>query len=311
MSSILLAATNFFGGAQIITADTLIVAGGGGAGGKSYGGGGAGAMLDGQLELESGITYSIQVGRGGATSTYAGSPGEDSFFGPTANPARAFRGASSASDVGGSTGAKSRGSNQGTGYIYGYPSPGNNNSYEQLGLTYYGNRGGRTYNTGAYFAYGGGGGGAGGIGADGGSSTGGNGGAGRAVSWITTTARSSLGVGEESGGSVYFAGGGAGMNRTGGVGGGGNSKGDADPHCGAGGGGYSLNSNTVVAGDGGTGVVVLRLNISGYNPTSDFTNTSGLSVAYYDDGTYTYIAFKCTTAGNGGATGTGTWTPSF
>ena len=181
--------SSFFIGSGPVTADTLIVAGGGGAGGKSYGGGGAGAMLDGQLELESGTTYSIQVGRGGATSTYGGSPGEDSFFGPTANPARAFRGANSASDVGGSTGAKSRGSNQGTGYIYGYPSPGTNNSYEQLGLTYYGNRGGRTYNTSAYFAYGGGGGGAGGIGADGGSSTGGNGGAGRAVSWITTTAR--------------------------------------------------------------------------------------------------------------------------
>lgn len=299
------------GGAGVIVADTLIVAGGGGAGGKSYGGGGAGAMLDGELELESGVTYSIQVGQGGATATYNGSAGVDSFFGPTAAPARAYRGDHSAGDDGGNTGGKSRGSNQGTGYIYGYPSAGTNNGYEQLGLTYYGNRGGRTYNTGAYVAYGGGGGGAGGNGADAVSSRGGNGGVGRAVSWITTTARSSLGVGEQSGGSVYFAGGGAGMNSTGGLGGGGDSKGDGTAHTGGGGGGYTLNSNTVVAGDGATGVVVLRLNISGYNPTSDFTNTSGLSVSYYDDGTYTYIAFKCTSSSNGGVTGTGTWTPNF
>lgn len=299
------------GGALTVTTDTLIVAGGGGAGGYSHGGGGAGAMLDGQLELESGTTYSIQVGRGGATATHSPSPGVDSFFGPTANPARAYRGAQSASDVGGSTGAKARSGGSSTGYVFGYPSNGTNNNYEQLGLTYYGNRGGRTYNRNSRLAYGGGGGGAGGVGADAIISTGGNGGAGRAVSWITTTARSNLGVGVESGGSVYFAGGGAGMDRTGGVGGGGNSKGDATAHTGGGGGGYTLIDSTVTAGDGGTGVVVLRLNISGYNPTNDFTNTSGLSVAYYDDGTYTYIAFKCTSAANGGSTGTGTWTPNF
>lgn len=343
-------------------AKVLIVAGGGGAGGKSYGGGGAGGLLEGDLEITSDKIHQIQVGAGGLTGSLGsqedgrpysapigGNSGSNSKFGVTAggaSPAEARGGGHSASGAGGSGGAATRSSDIGSGFFNTNVGIGSNLSLEQLGLTFYGNNGGQTYQSGNFSAHGGGGGGAGGNGANSTTSQGGAGGIGRAISWIPTAAATSLGVGEVSGSNVYFAGGGGGgrdgggspTGEFGGLGGGGDSRSksfienhpestnhlDATPHTGGGGAGMSVSSNTVFGGDGGTGVVVIRLPIIYNNLSSDFTNTSGLQAVSYQDGGYTYIAFKCTSFGGpttnstnadaglgAGVTGTGTWEPVF
>lgn len=345
-------------GIQVV-AKVLIVGGGGGAGGKNYGGGGAGGLLEGDLIIANNITHQIQVGAGGLTGSngselnsnpyYAsqgGENGSNSKFGPTvggASPAEARGGGAGRSQNGGSGGAASRSSSTPTGTYNTSVGIGSNLSLEKLGLTFYGNNGGQTYQVASTSAHGGGGGGAGGVGANSSTTKGGVGGIGRAISWIPTSVATSLGVGEVSGSSVYFAGGGGGgtsngTGDTGGLGGGGDSLSrsysgnnpestnhlDATPHTGGGGAGMGVNSNTVFGGDGGTGVVVIRLPLLYSNLGSDFTNTSGLQAVSTQSGNYTYIAFKCTSFGGpttnatdadaglgAGVTGTGTWTPAL
>lgn len=352
---------------RTVQAKVLIVAGGGGAGGKNFGGGGAGGLLEGDLEITDNIAHQIQVGAGGLTGSndaatasnpyYApisGSFGTNSKFGPTAggaSPAEARGGGSAGAGNGGSGGAAQRSTSTSTGNYNTVVGIGSNLSLEQLGLTFYGNNGGQTLQTGSFTAHGGGGGGAGGNGANSGSTVnpsttqGGAGGVGRIISWLPTAAATSLGVGEVSGSNVYFAGGGGGgthgsgiVGNFGGLGGGGDSRSesftnhtpsstnhlDATPHTGGGGAGMSINSNGVFGGDGGTGVVVIRLSFTYNNLSSDFTNTSGLEAVSYQAGGYTYIAFKCTSFGGpttnstdadaglgAGVTGTGTWAPVF
>ena len=347
------------GGILGIPAKVLIVAGGGGAGGKYYGGGGAGGLLEGDLVINSGKIHQIQVGAGGLTgsneSQFDGNPysanqggesGSNSKFGPIAggvSPAEARGGGHSTSGSGGSGGAATRNISTPSGSYNTSVGTGSNLSLETLGLTFYGNNGGQSLQVGPATVQGGGGGGAGAVGANSSSNKGGAGGIGRVISWLPTAAATNLGVGEVSGSNVYFAGGGggcsnSGIGNTGGLGGGGDSQSvsfianhpestnhlDATPHTGGGGAGMGVGQNTVFGGDGGTGVVVIRLPIFYNNLSTHFTNTSGLEAVSYQTGDYTYIAFKCTSFGGpttnstdanaglgAGVTGTGTWTPVF
>lgn len=342
-----------------ISAKVLIVAGGGAAGGKQYGGGGAGGLLEGDYLITAGVQNQIQVGAGGLTGANQSDPsqanpipytapqggyaGSDSKFGPSSGPAQARGGGHSASGSGGSGGAASRSSSTPIGTYNTNVGGSTNSGYQTLGLTFYGNNGGQSYQTGSTSVHGGGGGGAGAVGANSSTTKGGVGGVGRAISWIPTSVATTLGVGEVSGSSVYFAGGGGGgsnvvIGNTGGLGGGGDSLSrsysngnpestnhlDATPHTGGGGAGMGINSNNVFGGDGGTGVVVIRLPLLYSNLGSDFTNTSGLQAVSTQSGNYTYIAFKCTSFGGpttnatdadaglgAGVTGTGTWTLAF
>lgn len=149
------------GGAQV---QYLVVAGGGG--GARYGGGGAGGCLYGDdFIVESGSTYSVQVGAGGAT-TGASSSSNGANGGPTV-----FSSFSVAGGGGGSWGSNTVGNNGGSGGGGGN-GEGVSGRYTNGGLgntpatnPSQGNNGGRgTNNEAAYL--GGGGGGAGAAGED-------------------------------------------------------------------------------------------------------------------------------------------------
>ncbi len=73
-----------YGKANVATVDLLIVAGGGGGGFRHAGGGGAGGLLTGTgITLDTGISYTVTVGSGGAAGvqSYVGSSGANSTFG--------------------------------------------------------------------------------------------------------------------------------------------------------------------------------------------------------------------------------------
>ena len=130
---------------------------------------------------------------------------------------------------------------------------------------------------------------------------GGAGGAGRSLSWITQSIASTLGVGQASSSSVFFAGGGGGgmgadgqAGGPGGVGGGATgSRYEATanagtPSTGGGGGGSGFDdisparANNAPGGAGGSGVVIVRYQIPPNAPTiSSVTSQSqALSVAF-------------------------------
>ena len=140
-----------------------------------------------------------------------------------------------------------------------------------------------------------GGGGAGGEGLPGVGGTGGNGGVGAVTTILSSSTATTVGVGEISGSTVYFSGGGAGApNGTGGLGGGadggGNDSGDAKT-----GGGCGGTYHTTVSGAGGSGVVIMR-----YPATHTLTNIdSGLTSATYTESNEKVTVF---TAGTGTVT---------
>lgn len=244
----------------------LLVVGGGGCGSYAnvsssvYAGGGGGA--GGFLEIfghwvETG-SYTVTVGSGQADSVVNGRGqtvgGGQSAFGEIVVPGG---GNGSPGDY-----AYQGASGGGHGYI---PTVAYNNS-----IPGFGNQGGLGASPGSY--PGGGGGGAGAAGGNAPStSAGGNGGNGLTTSIISTTLATSAGVGEVSGGAVYFAGGGCGGSRnnvygTGGLGGGagsqrsGNDAYNGLANTGGGGAGSALNngSSTGIYA-GGSGVVIVRI----------------------------------------------------
>lgn len=245
------------------TADVLIVAGGGGGGADNAGGGGAGGLLyygtetpktpnGSQVTLSPG-SYSIVVGAGGAghagTSDGDSGPGgvngsNSSAFGYTAigggnGASAAFKSSSGGGSGGGGEGAQT------------HFSPGS-------GTTGQGNTGGSGNNGG-----GGGGGGAGGIGQDGnvrGTQHGGAGGAGLQYSI--------------SGSAQFYAAGGDGGNqnevfvqysRPSGIGGQSPANGSSRPtdavdNTGSGGGG-GTHTCVMPAGNGSSGIVIIRYEV--------------------------------------------------
>lgn len=144
-----------------------------------------------------------------------------------------------------------------------------------------------------------GGGGAGGAGVPGVGGAGGNGGVGAITTILSSSTATTVGVGEISGSTVYFSGGGAGSGSsqgTGGLGGGGNGGGNYSgaPKTGGGCGGTY---NTSVSGAGGSGVVILRYPAS-HTLTADGSD-DGLTVSTYTEGSFKVSVY---TAGTGNIT---------
>ena len=232
----------------------LLVAGGG-AGGTSTtgyyeagGGGGAGGLLAGTSSLLIGTTYSFVIGQGGTGSSDPVNNSITSGTDTTGLGLTAVGGGKGTNRYNaGSTGGSGGGSGTGNGYA---------------GTSGQGNSGGNNY-----FAHesstGGGGGGAGSAGSNGSSSSGGSGGSGTSNS-ITGSSITYAGGGGGSGSAN-----GNGSGGTGGSGGGGNGNYNATAQNGTdglgGGGGGSHNDNR--SGDGGNGVLIIRVATSNYTGT--------------------------------------------
>jgi len=225
--------------------EALLVAGGGGGGNNGGGGGGAGGVLYTTDAIVSAQSYSITIGAGGnktcSGGTNATQGGNSTAFGLAAvgGGRGGSRSATSAGGAGGSGGGTCSSS-----AIGGAPTSGQ------------GNYGGYGYGGGCP-ASGGGGGGAGAIGEAAGSSNPGNGGVGRYFSQFTSW-----------GESGYFGGGGAGAQTcsntsdSGGTGGGGDVSSGNGAHgtanTGGGGGGGGPQDWGKCAGNGGSGIVIIK-----------------------------------------------------
>lgn len=257
----------------------LVVAGGGGGGGDNGGGGGGGGMRynsSKDFSITAGTNYSIIVGTGGlgghndtavgGTGNSLGDNGTDSTF-ATITAAGGGGGSSSSNDArnGGSGGGGGQGGSGGSGNTPSTtPSQGNN-----------GANGGAS-GTGT-------GGGGGGAGSSGSSQNGGNG----ASNSITGTAVTYAGGG--GGGEDQASSGNAGSGGSGGGGAGsnnGNGSNGTDGLGGGGGGGQQQGS--AVGGQGGDGVVILRM------LTTDYSGTTTGSPTVTTDGSDTIIKWTST-----------------
>jgi hypothetical protein len=264
-------ATGAFIPKQSLSADILVIAGGGGTAVVAGGGGGAGGLLySASSSLSSGVSYTCAVGAGGAGS------GSDQRSGATNGVNSTFSGSgfSTITAIGG-------------GFGIGFPSPetpvtagsggsGGGSSGPGGGTPGTGTAGpprqgfnGATGNPTAGVGNGGGGGGAGVAGTGGISLVPGNGGNGVSTysSWGIATR-----VGQNVGGTYWFAGGGGGAgyttsntNSVGGFGGGGagisgtnGANGIAGMVNTGGGGGGSGGFSTAVGAAGGSGVIIVR-----------------------------------------------------
>ena len=279
--------------------DYLVIGGGGGAGGcadSGSGGGGAGGLLTSTINsISTGETLTLTVGGGGAggygyTTQRLGSPGSSSSITSTSitdiiasggGYGSAF--ATSGSLAGGAGASGGGGSYGGAG---------------GAGTSGQGNDGGGSVSIGCQGA--GGGGGAGGAGSNGTTTIGGAGGIGATTTIISTTNATTSSVGEVSGASLYFAGGGAGSmypngcstNASGGLGGGADATFDqdginADDNTGGGGGGTGSNPFALrYGGAGGSGVCILRM------PTASYSGTTTGTPDVYEEGSDTVLVYK-------------------
>jgi hypothetical protein len=248
-------ASGTFTPTQSITADVLVVAGGGGGGGWLGGGGGAGGLLGfNSQSLNSGTSYTVTVGSGGAKSssnTSPGSNGSDSQFASLTLVKGGGYGGVYTGAGGSVPNGNTGGSGGGGGGQVGATSSGGSGTSGQ------GNAGGNTANNSLR------GGGGGGAGAAGGASTTtvtGAGGVGLSTysSWGIAT-----GTGENVSGVYFYAGGGSGATNQGGTelgggsGGGGSTLGIRDGIPASGGGGAGAQDSST-SGKGGSGVVIVR-----------------------------------------------------
>jgi hypothetical protein len=249
-----------------ISVQYLVVGGGGTAGGSGSGGGGAGGLSTGTIAVPNNTDLSIVIGQGGLATTYSASSqpnGQDSGF----------------YTIQGQGGGAGRHRN--TGQPGGSGGGGGNTSPATAftggsGVSSQGNNGGSGTTAAIYVT--GGGGGAGSVGDNGISSQSGHGGVGEITTLISTTNAnaSNANVGEQIGGSLYFAGGGGGggvsatvsptaLAGNGGYGGGGAGSGQNSVlgvsgtiNTGGGGGGGNAGTTDTAGGSGGSGVVILR-----------------------------------------------------
>jgi hypothetical protein len=272
-----------------LTASYLIVAGGGGGatGNGGGGGGGAGGMVTGSgLVIDTNSNYLVTVGAGGAgvsASPYRYSGSNSVFF--------------SASATGGGGGA------WGASYPALTGGSGGGGNYQSTsgasGICGQGRTGGSGVSGAAYG--GGGGGGAGTVGSNGTTAVGGNGGTGAVSSILPYSNAQSLSIGQVSGASVYYAGGGGGgvnstsyTSGTGGTGGGGSggAYSTVSPTAGTantGGGGGAGGGGCQASASGGSGVVIISYSgstqlmaggqvvIAGGNVIHIFTSTGFLT----------------------------------
>ena len=299
--------------AGINNVDVMVVAGGGGGGMSNGstptggGGGGGGIVVATSYAVTPGATVTVKAGYGGQGGNCSpGNPGGNSSFGSLVAAGGGFGGGCGPAygGPGGSAGGAHWGQPQGLAGqpTLGTPSNGSN-------ITAYGSNGGKSYPHGTSGdAVSAGGGGGGGATADGGDATqpgansssgvGGNGGQGLTNNWRTGNnevygsggggqARSVQGVGGTNGGTA------SGTNAAGGAGI------DAVDETGAGGGGgYRQGGGR--AGDGGSGIVIVRYLVdtapsNNTAPTISGTTTNGQSLTGargtwlgYPTPTYTY-----------------------
>jgi hypothetical protein len=229
---------------QSLTADILVIAGGGGGGNFGGGGGGAGGLLGFTSQSLTATGYTVTVGAGGtggaANSALYGTSGSNSQFGGLTACVGGGRGGGRATSSPGTTGGS-----------------GGGNAYSLGSLA---GTSGQGYAGGAGTSQGGGGG--GGAGEAGNTDAGqGDGGDGVSTysSWGAATS-----LGQNISGTYWFAGGGGGfgdngVGGTGGDGGGGAGSSSATQSglafTGSGGG---ATSQTLAAGNGGSGIVIVR-----------------------------------------------------
>jgi hypothetical protein len=252
---------------EILNVDILVVAGGGGGGSRHAGGGGAGAVIYLTNQTFSLGTYSINVGSGGtgAQNMGQGTKGNDSSIIFNTNNTIILAKGGGAGFHGESTGGTNRdgGSGGGNGYIN-----------EPIGVAVstnipvgtYGYSGGDGANSGVASSWaGGGGGGSGGVGSDsvlnGNFATAGKGGDGRLIS-ITGDG---LYYGGGGGGGSFSTATAAGLGGNGGGGAGSKgsnraTNGNASTGGGGGGGGFDDSYNGI-AGNGGSGIIIIRYRI--------------------------------------------------
>lgn len=252
----------------------LVVAGGGSGAVRDGGAGGAGGMLNGNVDINPNILYTITVGAGGAgfttTSHVGGYDGTDSLIsGGDITTITAIKGGG-----GGRYNTDGRTGGSGGG--------GGGGRFGGSGTTGQGNNGGNGY---SYYT-GGGGGGAGSAGGNAGNEIGGNGGQG-ATSTITGTSVTYAGGGGGSG-TQYAGVGGSGIGGNGNTGSGTATAGAVN----TGSGGGSARSSGGTSGAGGSGTVILKINTSNYSGIfsgSPTVTTVGAYtiLKYTSSGTYT------------------------
>lgn len=249
--------------------DLLIVAGGGGGGVRHAGGGGAGGLINLTNRTINTSNLTIAVGAGGAGGAATSSAGNEGSNG--ANSQVSGGGITTQTAIGGGGGAYNLTSGSG-GSSGGAACCGQGLGSATAGQ---GNSGSVGATNGSSYWVGGGGGGAGTQGGSSSSSAAGSGGAGLAIAWMSLSAHSNLGVGENLYSQIYFAGGGGGGTDrnslsagSAGVGGGGAGSNSTTAgsnglaNTGGGGGGSGLTGGGgPKGGDGGSGVVVIRYSI--------------------------------------------------
>tara|TARA_R110000744_G_scaffold141996_1_gene253502 strand:+ start:495 stop:1868 length:1374 start_codon:yes stop_codon:yes gene_type:complete len=234
--------------------EVLVIGAGAGGSADNYGGGGSGGMSEKSGHAVTAQSYSVVVGTGGAGGVQSGG----SLKGSNGNLSSFDSIVSNGGGAGGinSSSGNDGGSGGGCGTTTNGQTGGDSNQGNTNGATGYGFDGGDSPQSG--------GGGAGQVGQAP------NGGNGRANSI--------------SGASVYYAGGGASVNGTGGIGGGGNgnasfsgSPSHGTANTGSGGGsGHASAGGT--AGNGGSGVVIIRyLNSSGITATGGTISYAGVA----------------------------------
>ena len=257
------------------TATVLMVGGGGGGGSEDVGGGGgAGGVISTTSVMTPGTTYSISVGISGAGGVSSALGGRGTNGGNST-----FNGLSAVGGGGG--GAGNAGSS--SSYVGADGGSGGGGAWGQiggLGTTGQGNNGGAESTNGVGA---GGGGGAGGVGGNGSGNNGGNGGAGIQSDIIV------------AGTNLYYAGGGGGgADATGGTGGsgvggnGGSVNGggvNGATNTGSGGGGSGGYSSPAYGANGGSGVVILRVQ------TAYYTGLTTGNPAVSADGSNTVLKF--------------------
>ena len=285
--------------------DYLVVAGGGGGGSYYYsGGGGAGGLRAASTQtVTAGSTLTITVGGGGAGGTGGGAGNNgnlSSIVGGTSPSPFASPGVSCTGGGRGATGGTVVANTGGSGGGGAGDAGANAYTAGKAGTAGEGNAGAdgvttRASSKGGRLGSGGGGAGAAAVTPASGDN-GGSGGAGSSTAIISTTLATSLGVGQVSGGALYFAGGGGGAGDTaigsGGVGGGGNGAAwntiaatSGSPYSGGGGGAACrADAGYNVGGSGGGGIVIIA-----YPDTFRAATTTGSPTVDVSGGYRRYI----------------------
>ena len=293
--------SNYF---DISDVEYLVVGGGGGGGSGLGSGGGAGGFLTGYIDITSNINYSITVGNGGnggaAGGANNGTAGDNSSLSGSGLSTITALGGGYGAGIGSTTNGGSGGSGGGGGW---------SSAVGGAGTSGQGNNGG---SNGPYAPNASGGGGATQPGEFGYSAQGATVSAGNTVNTVIRTGGKG-GDGALSyitGEAVYYAGGGGGARYTaingsgagavGGQGGGGNGGGNGiaaqngSANTGGGGGGGDYLPARQVGGNGGSGIVILRIpytslprpNPNYLNIISDLNNIK-IGLGYIDRSTNT------------------------